>query len=299
VPSRDRGSRGVLLVAASVAVAVSLVLVIGYGVLGWGSSGASTPPPLRPASGLSITFAANSEAEVNFLLTTARPYIASNDSFDLVSGSPENSSLSVSNVNHEAQELHAAYPSLTIYAHTAGIDHYSEMTAGLGSGISGVLYDYEPGFEPEFTLNFSQTIANFENATALAHAHGLQSVGYPIGRLLLNRTDQQYGWNYATLSLAVDQMVLQVQTYCVQGPSTYSTAVETALGQYRTADLSTVPTFQITIGNATTRLPNGVTATPAFDCAQQLSYLGLHSLYLWWDQGGESNVIAFLEDLGR
>ena len=276
-----------------------LVLVVGFEDLGWCSSGAHTSSGQSSPSSLSITFAADSNLEVNFLLTTARFYVESGDSFDLVSGSPENSSLGVRNIDNEAQELHSAYPQDTVYAHTAGIAHYSSMAAGVGSDVSGILYDYEPGFEPEFTYNFTRTVLSFENATVEAHAHGLLSVGYPIGRVLLDRAYLQYDWNYATLALAVDRLVVQTQTYCVQGASTFATAISAALDEYKAAGLTTVPTFQVTIGNATTQLPNGVTATPAFDCAQDLSTYGLHSLYVWFDEGGESNVIEFLQDLGR
>jgi hypothetical protein len=295
----SRRLRNAIIVAVSVAVGVVVVVAVGITVFGWGVSGASPSTPTGPVSNLSITFAADSDAEVNFLLDQARAYISPGDSFDLVSGSPEDSGPRVSNVINEAQELSAAFPGRTIYSHTAGIANYRTMASGIGSKVAGVFYDYEPGFEPEFTLNFTQTVSSFENVTSVAHQYNLQSVGYPIGRALLESDLQQYHWNYAALAQTVDQLVIQIQTFCVQGPSIFSKAIATALGQYQAAHLSTVPTFQITIGNSTTHLPNGVTAPQAYACYQKLGTYGLHTLYLWWDQGGESNLIAFLQNIGR
>jgi len=295
-PTRARHRLAYLLTA--VAVVLVAILVVGVTVFGWWRPAPSAPPP-APLPSLDITFAANSTEEVESLLTTVRPYIEPGDSFDLVSGSPENSTLSVPNVNRWAAELRDAFPGHPIYAHTAGLTHYAEMAAGVGTNVSGILYDYEPGFEPEFTFNFTATLSNFRNVSEIAQAYGVASVGYPVGRPILEPNLAVYGWNYATLAGTVDALTVQTQTYCKAGASTYAEALSTVLGQYATEGLPSLPEFQITIGNATTTLPNGVTAGPAYDCAAELAPLGLHSLYLWWNEGALPDLLTFLADIGR
>jgi hypothetical protein len=286
-----------LIIVGAIVVVVLVILLVGVTVDNWGRPAPSALPTPLPT--LAITFDANTSAEVTTLLTTIRPYVLPGDSFDLVSGSPESSPLSVTNVNHWAAELRETFPSATIYAHTAGISNYGTLSAGVRGNVTGVLYDYEPTFEPEFTYNFSSTLSNFQNVSAAARAAGVESVGYPIGRPILGAEVEDYRWNYAVLAGAVDRLVIQTQYYCKVGPTTFATAVSTVLDQYAAADVSPAPTFQVTIGNATTSLPNGVTAAPAYDCAQELTSLGLHTLYVWWDEGAASELVQFLQDIGR
>ncbi len=294
----EAGTYRALLVGI-VALAVVAAVVLATVGLASQSSPPATGSGFAPLPHLAITFAANSSSEVRFLLTSARPYLEPGDSFDLVSGSPENSTLSVSNLQRWSEELRAAYPWATISFHTAGVGNLGGVAPAAIGNASGVLYDYEPGFEPEFSFNFTATLANFQNATAIAHANGVRSIGYPIGRMLLDPALQKYDWNYATLAGTVDQLIVQTQTYCAQGVPRFAEATGLVLAQFKAANLTSVPTFQVTIGNATTALPNGVTAVPAYDCAAQLTGAGLSTLYLWWDIGGESNLLAFLQDIGR
>ena len=285
-----------LLIASIAAAIVALVVLAGILGLGWWPHGSSSPGNLQPLPHLSITLAARSAAEVDFLLTTARPLIEPGDSFDLVVG---NGSLSQETANQDAQQLRSEFSGVTVFAHTSGLENYSEVTEGVGTNVSGVLYDYEPGYEPEFTFNFTQTLANLEEATAIAHRQGVASVGYVTGRPILESSLEKYGWNYAVMALSVDRLIAQTQTYCAQSRSAFLNATSKVIGQFQAANMTSVPTFQITIGNATTQLPNGVTAVPAYDCASELVSIGLHTLYIWWDQGGESDLLAFLQDIGR
>lgn len=292
VRSRPRWT-GALAAGAGV---VAAIVLVGVTVFGWGAPAPSGPPALPS---LSITFAANSSAEVETLLTTLRPYVEPGDAFDLVSGSPASSPLNVANLDRWAAELRSAFPGDAVYAHTAGVAHFGEVAAGVGPNVSGIYYDYEPGFEPEFTFNFSQTLAHFANVTAIAHTYGVLSIGYPTGRPVLDSSLAAYDWNYATLAGSVDRLVVQTQTYCKEGAPSYAAALEQLLGQYDGAGRTDRPNVQITIGNATTSLPNGVTAAPAYDCAAQLAPLGWHTVYLWWDLGAVGELTEFLQDIGR
>lgn len=285
-----RVRRRYALVALVAAVAVALVVVVAtYGTPSPSGGGGTTR-----TSPLAFTFAANSSAEVQTLLTTLRPYVLPGDAFDLVSGSPEGVPLSLTNLNRWAAELRSAYPSNAIYAHTAGVANYATVAAGVSSDFAGVLYDYEPGFEPEFTYNFTQTLSDFANVSAIARAHGIESVGYPIGRPILGNGTGGIRWDYAALAGEMDQLVVQSQTYCHAGMSAFADAVETVQAQYAAEDLPAVPEFQVTIGNATTSLPNGVTSSTGIACADALVARGLPSVYVWWDEGGVAELVQFL-----
>jgi len=248
---------------------------------------------------LNITFAANSTAEVESLITTDQPYIRAGDSFDLDSGSPSNLSLNLTAINYWASLLHAAYPKTAIYAHTSGLAHFATLAAGVNRDISAIYYDYEPGYEPEFTRNFTQTVADFVNATIIAHAHGLQSVGYPFGRPIDNPGWTKYHWDFGKLAEVVDQLVVQTQRYCQDNTSDFQTATSIVLGQYAADHVAGSPIFQVTLGINATVTPNQVDPQQAYACARVLTNDGLRSLFLWWGPGDNSGVVQFLRDIGR
>jgi hypothetical protein len=253
-------------------------------------------PSLPP---ITITFAANSSAEVNSLIRQDASYIGAGDSFDLVSGMPESRSLDVGELNHWASELRAAFPTARVFAHTAGLSHFTTLAREASSEFSGILYDYEPGYEPEFTLNFTRTLSEFENATAVAHARGLLSVGYPTGQPLSNPHDASYGWNYGALAGTVDVLDVQSQSLCRKGAAAFATGVSTVLSQYAASSASGAPTFQVTLGINASLTPNQVSPTRAYGCTAVLTDAGLRTLYVWWGPGANSQLITFLRDLGR
>ena len=252
-----------------------------------------------PLPGLGITFAANSTAEVNSLIATDRPYIQPGDSFDLASGNPENTTLNTGEINHWASLLREAFPSATIFAHTAGVSHLSTLVTKASANIAGVFYDYEPHYEPEFSANFSQTVGEFENATNIAHSQGLLSIGYPTGQPIASAQYRIDDWNYGVLAEKVDQLVVQSQTYCHKGITSYRNAVSDVLGQYAQESAPGVPTFQITLGVNASLTPNQVTPSQAYNCARVLTDFGLSTLYLWWGPNSNPEVQRFLEDIGR
>jgi hypothetical protein len=253
-------------------------------------------PSLPP---ISIEFAANSSAEVNSLIHQDPSYIGPGDSFDLVSGMPASRNLDVSELNHWASELRAAFPTARIFAHTAGVGHFTTLAREASSAFSGILYDYEPGYETEFTLNFTRTVSEFENVTAVAHARGLLSVGYPTGQPLSNPHDASYGWDYGTLAGTVDLLEIQSQSLCQKGTSAFRTGVSTVLSEYAASSASGSPTFQVTLGINSSLTPNQVSPTRAYGCTAVLTNDGLRSLYVWWGPGSNSQLLSFLRDLGR
>ncbi len=255
----------------------------------------------RPAAlpSIAITFAANSSAEVESLIHSDHAYIRAGDSFDLVSGSPSTVPLNVPELNLWAKELHKEYPDAKIYEHTAGLAHYLTLAEEASPLVSGIYYDYEPGYEPEFNASFNVTLANFDEANTIALAHGLVSVGYPTGRPILFRTYKADDWNYGELADAVDQLVIQSQTYCRMNMTWWTEAVDDVLGQYASVLPPTGPTFQVTLGVNSTVTPNEVSPLQAYNCTRLLTHDGLTSLYLWWGPGANSDVLKFLRDIGR
>ena len=293
-----RGGRRMAAFGLTVAV-VALLLGQSAGTSPSPSPNAAVSTAVASLPRFSITFAANSTAEVTSLVTTDKPYIRSGDSFDLDSGSPSKLPLNVTAINYWASLLRAAYPKAVIYAHTSGLAHLATLAAGVSKNISGVYYDYEPRYEPEFTTNFTQTLAEFANATVIAHTFGLESVGYPFGRPIAVKNWTQYDWDYGKLAKTVDQLVIQTQRYCRGGISKFQNAVSIVLGEYAADGVNGTPIFQITIGNNTTLTPNEVDPLQAYNCTQVLKDEGLRSLYLWWGPSDNAGVVQFLQEIGR
>ena len=102
-----RGKRAPRLAAMA---AILLTLVLAFPASAAGESDLKFATPRSPLPPLAITFAAATSAEVEFLISSVRPYIERGDSFDIVSGSPENLSrgASVGTIDGWAQQLHAA-----------------------------------------------------------------------------------------------------------------------------------------------------------------------------------------------
>ncbi len=246
-----------------------------------------------------ITFVVTGSDELHSLQTVLGSYLEPGDSFDLLVSGNQNPSHAANVVNHWASELHSVYPNDSITAHVSGIARYAAIAPLLGPNIMGLLYDYEPGYEPEFTFNFTRTVEHFVDVTTIAHTYGIESVGYPTGQPLHKSFLQEYGWNYAILGSVVDRLIIQTQAFCQLSPGDYARALGVVLDQYAAAGMDLLPTFQITIGNSTSDLPHSVNADQAYACAQQQAALGSHSLFIWWDQGALSNLIEFLVDLGR
>ena len=221
------------------------------------------------------------------------------DSFELVSGVPSKHTLDIAEIDGWAGELHAAFPSAEIYAGTAGIAHLTTLASRVSNVVTGVFYDYEPGYEPEFTGNFSQSVSEFENASEVAHVHGLLSIGYPTGRPIASPSFRADNWSYGVLAKTVDELVVQTQTYCHQGVAAFVNATNTVLTQYAATSAPGAPTFQITLGGNASATPNQVTPAQAYRCTQVLLQDGLKSLYLWFGPGSNDKVVQFLKELGR
>jgi len=252
---------------------------------------------LLSSSTFKITFVVSGQPEVESLLTKLKPYIHRGDVFDLLAGGKTDPS--VRGVDKWAEELHAAYPWATIYVHVSGISRYRDVAKSVGPDIAGVTYDYEAHYEPEFSYNFEATEKNFRTVADIATEYGIQSVGYPTGIPLLKAYLSQYDWNYATLARIVDVLDIQTQLFCQKSPTDYARAVSVVLAQYAAAGRSGSATFQITIGGTESTLPHAVSAAVGFACAQELESLGVHTLYVWWQENSLSSVAQFLKDLSN
>ena len=296
---RRRLARGIGSLAALSLLITVLLAVSGGNPASSESSSLGPATKLAPLPSISITFAANSTAEVNSLVNTDRSYIEPGDSFDLVSGTPSTSPLAVGEINYWASLLRAAYPGAAIFASTSGIAHFATLAKKVNADISGIFYDYEPGYEAEFTVNFTQTLAEFTNVTEVAHAHGLLSIGYPTGRPISEPKFRSDHWDYGALSGVVDRLDVQTQTYCHESARSFENATSRVRDQYAAVGASGIPTFQVTLGINASLTPNQVSPSQAYNCTQVLTGDGLKTLYLWFGPGSNSDVLRFLKDIGR
>ena len=238
---------------------------------GPGSAARSEPVPVAadpsaPLPPLTILFAANTRTKVDALLRTR--CIEPGDAIDLVSGSPARLPLRIDRLRAWATELRRAYPSVPLFVHSAGTVHIENLAREMGASISGIYYDYEPNYEPEFSADFVRTIAVFKNVKAIVHRYDTRCVGYPTGRPLLEPTYRAYRWNYRELAEAIDGLVVRTQRYCRQGTAAFAQAVLTLLGQFAHRGARPAPGLQLTIGHDPWSTPNGVGPKRASECAR-------------------------------
>ncbi len=258
-----------------------------------GPSGVASVEPVTTGSSgpgnYDVTFAITNDAALNDIFGNSS-MVVSGDSFEIVASNP-------TTINNWALELHDAFPGTKIYAHVSGITNFETLAPEVGKYVTGIYYDYEPGYEPEWTYNFADTEVNFRTVAAVAKEYGIQSVGYPSGLPLLKSYLADYHWNYATLGGIVSRMVIQAQLFCQLSTADYARALGVVVDQYAAAGLKTLPEFQITVGSPSV-YPHAVDPAQAYACAQVAQSDGLKASFVWWGTNGTA-LHQFMHDIGR
>jgi hypothetical protein len=218
-------------------------------------------------------------------------YIRPDDTFLLISGNNGNP-LSVAWLNSAAASLALQFPDNKIVAGTAGLDNVRILAEGATGAIESIVYIYEPNManEPEFTWDFSETIANVDEAANAARAHGFDIVVKPTGRPLLQAYLFKHGWDYSTLGGRVDENYIQTQTYCAKSPQTFDEAAEKLTSQYGGA--SSDWSMEVTIDPGA---PNGVSVPQALACLQAAESRGVANFMMWWTPAYPELAADFLQ----
>ena len=239
----------------------------------------------------------------NQTVNTLAQLAPSNTTFMLVSGNMDKA-LDVTWVNRTAKDLKGRFPLSTVVIATAGLAHVRILTAQVTSPVEGVVYIYEPNFanEPEFTWDFEATLESFATVRSLAHANNLRAIGKPTGRPLYQKYLYKHRWDYAALSMEVDELFVQTQTYCKKGSIVFAGALERLVTQLATRRQSAEPpspvSVQISVDPAS---PNGVGAESSRACLESVSgYVRkgeLAGVMVWWSPRFVTEAAACLEML--
>jgi len=304
-PSGEAGASVVLTVAVIVILlaAASLTIVIGgnaacgrpYNTFPPCASTAARPSPPLNSTPLIIAPEDQDETTLGDLANSIGPYLIPRDTVMLSSGAGSNNSTAdASSLNNHQAELAPALPGgITFEARTSGLSNVRSVAAGLSAAFAGIIYDYEPDFEPEFTLDFATTLGNFENFSKICHAAGFKAFGYPFSQPLWNPADQGYGWNYGQLyaTTGVDDLQIQLQG-AAKNPTTWSSSILELVSQYAAyglpaSDLS----VQLTIAQGD---PNNIPVSLAYEDYVYAVAHGVGSIVLWWDEESLSDVLDFL-----
>lgn len=315
---RVRGLRVAGLLAAI------LVMVVAGQWAAVASSGVSLRSPGSPTDQSATTsppgcaqpliISAYSQIQIDELIADkSAGYFCSQYVIDMVSGN-DNSTVSLSNLQTWSQNVLDRFPSFTaaanLFCQTAGLTNVNTIVEDLNPthGCGTILYDYEPGYEPEFSWNFTTTLHNMgkfsTDVTTNAKYGTFSAWGYPTGRPVLEKDLEPYNWDYARLispiggyaDHPVDQAI-QTQRYA-SSPTNWSLAIEKLITQYKGEGIPISHlVVQVTLGTT----GNGVSASTAYsDYTALVRDLGGKLptyFYVWWSSN--SVLTAFLQKMGR
>jgi hypothetical protein len=241
----------------------------------------------------------NNDSTLAALAGPVRPYLRSGDAVMLSSGADVNQSpASAKYLNGRLSLLAPQLPSWIVYeARTGGLANVESLVGGLSSSFQAIVYDYEPGFESEFTRNFTGTLTNFALFAHACHAGGFQAVGYPIGIPLWGERYEQYNWNYGTLlaSTGVDGLQIQDQGAAHSSLNAWNRSLTTLADQYNgyllpANDMS----LQLTLADGT---PNQVNESVAFAAYSEAAARGVGQLILFWNLASLGALLQLLHEI--
>jgi hypothetical protein len=224
-----------------------------------------------------------------------RPYIHSGDVFMVVSGN-FGGPLNIRWVSQTARALKKEYTNAVIMAGTGGLSNVTTAAEELSRPVEGVVYIYEPNLphEPEFSWDFDTTLNNLAQAYSVIHTHGMIAVAKPTGRPLLQRNLLRYNWDYGEMARSVDEMFVQMQTYCKSGRRLFGEAFDKVQNQFVVSgDVHHwVPEISVDLGS-----PNGVLTSRAVSCVKGSAPKGLNGVLMWWSPKYPGQAVGFLKSV--
>ncbi len=261
---------------------------------------APTPEPEPqhlPKRGFTLILPIYDDPGLTYALTTLKPHLRDEDRFMIVSGNGSGA-VDTAWINRAALELRTAYPHIRLYAATSGLENIKLAAQGVDDLIEAIVYIYEPNFpnQPEFSWDFTETLARFAEASAVARQYGFRAVGKPTGRPLLQPNLTVHAWDYGVLAGSVDELLIQTQTYCKDGATAFAQAIDAISGQYR-AHGQTLPWLpQVTVASSA---PNGTSVAQAQACIAEARTRGVGGTVLWWSPQSVERTLSVMEDLNR
>ncbi|HTW40389.1 MAG TPA: hypothetical protein VMF04_06020 [Thermoplasmata archaeon] len=258
-------------------------------------SGAPAGAPPSNATPLVIAPQSINASSISAISERFAPYLISNDTIMLSSGL-NNSTPNVSYLNSRLADLAPSLPSgIHFEARTAGLSNVHDLvTGGLSSSFEGVIYDYEPGFEPEFTLNFSTTLSNFASFAHSCHAAGFAAYGYPTSQPLWVGADRSYNWNYGALlaTTGLDALQIQLQGAAHASTTTWTSAIESLVTEYAGYGIPpSAISVQLTLASGD---PNDISVSTAYTDYEIALAHGVGQVVLWWNSASVGPMLQLL-----
>jgi hypothetical protein len=290
---------GIILVAAA-----TVTIVVGGNVV-CGKAPQTLPPcagqdaspfPTVPSVSLVIAPEGIDDQLLNVIDSSFRPYLATGDVIMLSSGAgSNNSTVDPHELNSWVGQLKPNLPSGIGYeARTGGLANVRNLSSGLSSSFEAVVYDYEPNFETEFSLNFSITLQNFESFSSICHTAGFRAFGYPTGQPIDNSQDRTYGWNYGELNAdtGVQGLQIQLQGAAHDSEKAWNNSIQTLIGQYAGYGLAASSlSVQLTLAQGD---PNNISVTTAYADYEYAIDHGVGQIILWWNLASEGDMMSML-----
>ena len=230
-----------------------------------------------------------------------KPYLRDGDMI-AVSHANGNKAVNMDVLNGRLEDLHhglegikAEYSVLT-----AGYDNIKTIASSLDiSRASSIMYDYEPGYEPEFSDDYAATLANFQHSAAMIRRYGFKAAAAPFGDPLWNESFYPK-WDFGKLAHTQDFMDVQLQPKLKSDYQNsnkhipqYKSAADKLKTQLAAANTS-VPVFgQVSIGDPAV----GNYVTPAYAEEARKVLLDHHfaGVAVWWTPPFVHDVLAFLQ----
>ncbi len=215
----------------------------------------------------------------------------------LSSGAGSNGSVpNVYVLNVKLAELQSVLPrGINYEVRTGGVANARTIVAGASSNFEAVVYDYEPSFESEFSLNFTSTLRNFAIFSQICHAGGFKAVGYPFSVPVYSASYRAlYGWNYGELAATtgVDSLQIQLQGAAHVGSSTWNSSIQTLISQYAEYGLPpSALSVQLTLAAGD---PNNISVSVAYSDYEYATEHGVGQVVLWWDGASTTSMLSLL-----
>ena len=237
--------------------------------------------------------------------TEHKSFISAGDEFYIAMGVKPPTDTTISELQVWVRNLRKTFQHNKIISSTSGLlnlDSLGEMisrNAYLDSNIYCLSYDYEPGFEPEFSWDLDSTLMALDSAREIAHEHGKQLMTAIIARSLLadwNPPGTDYNptgelWNYDSIKAHVDILEVQTQGFAHyglthnEGLSLYGEALDTLVAELH----GTAFAPQLTFGTTS----NGISAQNVYDALNETYKKGIDQVVLWQVAGAQEYMQEF------
>jgi len=233
---------------------------------------------------------------IDAMETTFLPYLLPGDTIMLSSGAGSGgSAANVAALDSWLSKLQPHLPAgVAFEARTSGLANVQTIASGVGSAFEGIVYDYEPGFEPEFSLNFTTTLHEFENFSRICHAEGFKAFGYPFSAPLWSAGDREYGWNFGELAATtgVDSLQIQLQGAAHESTKIWNSSIQTLIAQYAAYGLpASAISVQLTLAAGD---PNNISVGAAYADYEYAIGQGVRQVVLWWNSASIDSVESLL-----